>query len=69
MAPAKPGVLGGGGSPIKCYELWAGAANGLAWWMKYRGRDISERVTRAMQAILQRVPEDRYPVFWLNDHL
>ena len=42
-------------------------ANGAAWWVSYRGRDISERVTRAMHVILTRVPEDRYPVFWLND--
>jgi len=40
---------------------------GSAWRMNYRGRDISERVTRAMQVILKRVPEDRYPAFWFNN--
>jgi hypothetical protein len=36
--------------------------------MKYQGCDVSERVTRAMRVILTRVPQDRYPRFWLNDH-
>jgi len=42
-------------------------ANGSAWKMVYRGRDVSERVTRAMQVILKRVPEDRYPAFWFDN--
>jgi hypothetical protein len=42
-------------------------ASSPAWWMKYRGRDLSERVTRAMQVVIERVPQDRYPVFWVND--
>lgn len=41
--------------------------DGQAWRMEYQGRDISERVARAVQAILKRVPEDRYPAFWFNN--
>jgi hypothetical protein len=53
-------------SSVLCFGLTP--ANGPAWRVDYRGRDISERVTRAMQVILTRVPQDRYPAFWLNDH-
>jgi hypothetical protein len=42
-------------------------SNGAAWGEEYRGRDVSERVTRAMQTILKRVPEGRYPMFWFNN--
>jgi len=53
-------------SSVLCFGLIP--ANSPALWMIYRGRDLSERVTRAMEVILKRVPEDRYPAFWLNDH-
>lgn len=40
---------------------------GLAWRMDYRGRDVSERVSRAIDVIEARLPTDRYPVFWIDD--
>jgi hypothetical protein len=46
--------------------------DGPAWRTDYQGYDVSERVTRAMQVILKRVPEGQYPAFWFNnfdDHL
>jgi hypothetical protein len=39
---------------------------GPAWRYNYRGRDISERVSRAMNAIAARLPVGRFPVFWLD---
>jgi hypothetical protein len=53
-------------SSMLCFGLTP--ANSPALFIPYRGRDIDERVTRAMQVILTRVPQDRYPAFWLNDH-
>jgi hypothetical protein len=40
----------------------------IAWTMDYRGRDISERVSRAMDAIIVRLPNDKYPVFWIDNY-
>lgn len=39
----------------------------LAWRMTYNGRDISERVARAVQVICDRIPPGRLPMFWINN--
>ena len=53
-------------SSVLCFGLVP--ANSPALWMIYRGSDVTRRVTHAMEVILKRVPPDRYPAFWLNDH-
>ncbi|HYL76553.1 MAG TPA: hypothetical protein VEU96_20230 [Bryobacteraceae bacterium] len=41
---------------------------GLAWTAQYNGKEISERVARAVQDICNRVPPGRLPVFWINNN-
>jgi hypothetical protein len=51
-----------------------GAVTGLlpgfpaaAWVMDYDGPQTSERVSRAMDAIIARLPADQYPRFWIDN--
>jgi hypothetical protein len=37
-----------------------------AWLYDYKGYDISERVSRALKVIGDRVPQNTYPVFWID---
>jgi hypothetical protein len=40
---------------------------GLAWTAQYNGKEISERVGRAVQVICDRIPPGRLPIFWINN--
>lgn len=43
------------------------AYSSQAWKSRYRGRDISVRVSRAIDTVLQNLPEGQYPVFWFDN--
>jgi energy-converting hydrogenase Eha subunit A len=37
-----------------------------AWQADYRGYDESERISRAVKTIIDRLPQEYYPIFWIN---
>jgi hypothetical protein len=44
------------------------AAEGRAWKVSYDGLATTRRVAAAIEAIEQRVPEGRVPVFWIDNY-
>jgi hypothetical protein len=38
-----------------------------AWHSEYNGRDISSRVSKAMDIVLGRLPQGQYPIFWFDN--